>query len=26
VIGFPSFDKLIYVKHHKDGKTVDLAK
>jgi hypothetical protein len=26
LIGFPSFDKLIYVKHEKDGRTEDLVK
>ena len=26
LIGFPSFDKLIYVKHEKDGKSEDLVK
>jgi hypothetical protein len=26
LIGFPSFDKLTYVKHEKDGKTEDLVK
>jgi hypothetical protein len=26
LIGFPTFDRLIYVKHEKDGKTEDLVK